>query len=359
MQLHTSKHAEIVNGLEDQITMHQSDLNQNAECNLNNPEILIGVSSGLLSENKNVDKMHNTDNTIIELLSEHFVMRSFFPEAEIDLGVVKQTAQLHNQDGKVKSGVLLEDSVDDINFTRSLAIHQNELHARLSGYIFKQDLSSNANDHMVSSNQDIIGIENSVYVANFKLGSPLFPVIGDQQLANPSLKENFIQRVCVMHRWQQLAKQDTTIYPLIRFHRQHHHLYVSHDPNRAVEIETILSLKNTIDMDELHTIYIQAVTDVLNNIPSKKNHVIALQQLLSVIEPYLTREDQQEVEQSIEHYCIGKKSIKAPLTLLRYHVSTHTLPGVFDSAYLFPYSQERILCLQNEAVYEIGVPIAV
>ena len=95
----------------------------------------------------------------------------------------------------------------------------------------------------------------------------------EHQLANPALKDNFIQRVCVMHRWQQLAKEDSTIYPLIRFHRQHHHLYLSHDPAKAAKIEVILSLKNTIAIDDLHAMYIQSVIDALRSIPSRKNHV--------------------------------------------------------------------------------------
>ena len=330
MQLQILKREARSSGVENQSVMHQSYFNQNALRNLNNPEILIGVSSGLLSgEDDRFDIQHNKFNTILELLGKHFVIRSFCPEAEIDLGVDKQTVQ------------------------------QNDWHSRLSGYVFRESSSSYpVHGSEVINNKNTMGIDNAVSATNARFDFPLFPVIDDHQLADPVLKENFIQRVCVMHRWQQLAKQDTTIYPLIRFHQQHHHLYLSHDPDKAVEIERILSLKNTIDIDELYTIYIQAVIEALSSIPSRENHVSVMQQLLADIEPYLTREDLQEIEQSIEHYQLGEKSIKIPLTLLRYHVGIHPSPAVANSAYLFPYPQERILCEQNEATSDIELPIA-
>ena len=183
---------------------------------------------------------------------------------------------------------------------------------------------------------------------NNALNFPLFPAVEAHQLANPTLKDNFIQRVCVMHRWQQLAKEDTTIYPLIRFHKQHHHLFLSHDPDKAAEIEKILLLKNTIKIDELHTMYIQAVNITLKRIPTRKNHACVMQQLLTVLKYYLTREDFQEIQQSIENYQLGRKSIKTPLTLLRYHAGIYPLPEISNSVYLFPYSQECILCQQND-----------
>jgi uncharacterized protein YbgA (DUF1722 family) len=327
MQLQLLKQAARSSDVENQSAMHQSYFNQNAVRNLNNPEILIGVSSGLLSgEDDRFDHQHNKFNAILELLGKHFVIRSFCPEAEIDFGVNK-------------------------------TVQQNDWNLRLSGYVFRENSSSYpVNGNKVINNEKTI--ENAVCTSNSRFNVPLFPVIEDYQLADPALKENFIQRVCVMHRWQQLAKQDTSIYPLIRFHQQHYHLYLSHDPDKAGEIERILSLKNTIDIDELHTIYIQTVIDALSSIPSRKNHVFVMQQLLVDIEPYLTREDQQEIEQSIEQYQLGKKSIKIPLTLLRYHVGIHSSSEVANSVYLFPYPQERILCEQNETTYEIELPIA-
>lgn len=330
MQLQILKREARSSSVENQSVMHQSYFDQNALRDLNNPEILIGVSSGLLSgEDDRFDIQHNKFNAILELFGKHFVIRSFCPEAEIDLGVDKQ------------------------------AVQQNDWHSRLSGYVLRESSSSHpVNGNKVTINEKTMGIDDAVCTTNSRVDFPLFPVIEDHQLADPVLKENFIQRVCVMHRWQQLAKQDTTIYPLIRFHQQHHHLYLSHDPDKAVEIERILSLKNTIDIDELHTIYIQAVIEALSSIPSRKNHVSVMQQLLAHIEPYLTREDLQEIEQSIEHYQLDEKSIKIPLTLLRYHVGIHPSPAVANSAYLFPYPQERILCEQNEATYDIELPIA-
>ena len=350
MQLHTLKRAGTI-GLEDQGVMHQHQFNHSALRDLNNPEILIGVSSCLLGKDERFDNQLSTNNAMIRLLAKHFVIRSFSPEAEIDLGVAKKTVQFQNQEGKIRSVDLPETSAAKTDSSQQLSIQQHDLHSRLSGYVFRA--SSAANACKVTNNQHAMDVDNVVYASNCRLDFPSFPVMEEHQLANPALKDNFIQRVCVMHRWQQLAKEDSTIYPLIRFHRQHHHLYLSHDPAKAAKIEVILSLKNTIAIDDLHAMYIQSVIDALRSIPSRKNHVVVLQQLLAVIGLYITSEEQEEIQQSIEHYQLGEKSIKIPLTLLRYHVGMHPLPEISNSAYLFPYPQERMLCQQNEMAIAI------
>jgi uncharacterized protein YbgA (DUF1722 family)/uncharacterized protein YbbK (DUF523 family) len=353
MQLHTLKRAGII-GLEHQGVMHQHPFSYSAPHNLVNPEILIGVSSCLLEKDKRLDNQHNADNAMVRLLGKHFVIRSFSSETEIGLGVARQIVQLQNQDGEIRNVNLPETLVSKVDSIKQLSIQQNDLHSRLSGYLFRASSSGySTNDRKITNNDHAMGVDTGVNATNLKLDCPLFPVVEEHQLTNPASKDNFIQRVCVMHRWQQLAKEDTTIYPLTRFHQQHQHLYLSHDPDKAAEIEEILLLKNTIDMNELHTMYIHSVMDALRSLPSRKKHASVLQQLLIVIQPYLTREDQQEIQQSIEYYQMGKKSITIPLTLLRYHVGMHSLPEISNSAYLFPYPQERMLCQQNEVAIAI------
>ncbi|MEE9345063.1 MAG: DUF1722 domain-containing protein [Methylococcales bacterium] len=353
MQLQTLKRTGI-KGLEHQGVMHQHPFSYSAPHNLVDSEILIGVSSCLLEKDEQFDNQYNADNAMVRVLGKHFVIRSFSLEAEIDLGITKQAVQLLNQGGEIRCVDLPETLLPKVDSIKQLSIQQNDLHSRLSGYVFRANsFSYSTNDRKITNNDNAMGIDTGVNATKIRLNFPLFPVVKEHELANPALKDNFIQRVCIMHRWQQLAKEDTTIYPLIRFHQQHQHLYLSHDPDKAGEIEEILLLKNTIDIDELQTMYIQSVIDALRSIPSRKNHASVLQQLLTVIQPYLTREDQQEMQQSIEHYQMGKKSITIPLTLLRYHVGMHALPEISNSAYLFPYLQERMLCQQNEVAIAI------
>ena len=115
MQLHTLKRAGTI-GLEDQGVMHQHQFNHSALRDLNNPEILIGVSSCLLGKDERFDNQLSTNNAMIRLLAKHFVIRSFSPEAEIDLGVAKENC-FNFRIRRVRFGVLIYQKLRPLKLT--------------------------------------------------------------------------------------------------------------------------------------------------------------------------------------------------------------------------------------------------
>ncbi len=337
--------------LVDKSMINQNPLSQLAKHDFFNPEILIGISSSLLTAELG-DGESRRDDKILQSFDKHFVLRSCSAETEFNLFGERQSEGLLERNSELSSVGVKEDAVGDD--TEGLKQQCRDFQARLSGYIFESDLSSNRiSDIKGDKNNNTQSVVNDIIASQLKFDFPLVPIEKRQRLTDPELKKNFIQRVCVMHRWQRLANEDRSIFPLIRFHKRHYHVYLSHDSEKAFELKSLLSLQNRLSIDDLYTLYIQTAMDALNSIPSCDNHSFVLRYLLNVLESYLSRDEHQEINQSIERYQSSDESIKIPLTMLRYQAGKHSLPELVNSVYLFPYPQESMFDEQNEVAIAI------
>lgn len=291
------------------------------------PEILIGVSSHLLDTSIDLDQQSDSTVSVLQSLAQCFVLIPFA--------------------SKTGYGSDTSDQTDNPS---------SHLHAdgysisRLSGYITCSRMTTD-----ILPNKTEVNCPELVNPGLLsQLHEMLIPVEEIWQLADRKINQNFIQRVCVMHRWQQLnAREDKTIYPLVRFHKRHIHVYLSHSQKKTDEIKSILSRQESQDIDELYTEYIHKVMDVLECPPTRRNHVFVLRRLLSTIDTYLSKDELQDIHQSIDEYESGKESIKVPLTQLRYHASQYAVPDLTNSVYLFPYPQESMFSEHSDVAIAI------
>jgi len=104
---------------------------------------------------------------------------------------------------------------------------------------------------------------------------PLIPVEDEGRLHDPGLRENFIERVFVYHRWQKLIQNSDTTRDLIEFHTRHKYLIMAHSPKHLTTLGKIVS--NLRDAGpELREIYLRALMDSLRFIAtiSKNTNVL-------------------------------------------------------------------------------------
>ncbi len=303
--------------------------------NHHNPEILIGASNCLLVSTIATDQEHIHGASVMQSFNRNFVLRPLNSDLQ----------EVSFSSGQASA------------FDQNTAVHQSasqhdetiKQQSRISGYIIK---SSVLDDTMLGKRLESRGITTTTEIKSQLKG--LIPVEELSQLSQRGLRENFIQRVCVMHRWQQLVEnEDESIYPLIRFHKRHSHLYQSHDSEKTIEIKAILSQQDSLGIHELYLNYIQKVMEVIKSIPSSQSHVIALRQLLSAVESFLSHDELETIHKSIESYQSGEEVIKIPLTLLRHYAGKYSIPELMNSVYLFPYPQESLFLEQSEVAIAI------
>ncbi|MEQ1528658.1 MAG: DUF523 and DUF1722 domain-containing protein [Methylococcales bacterium] len=308
-------------------------------------KIPIGISSCLLGENVRFDGGHKRDAYITGTLGEYFDFQPFCPEMGIGLGVPRPTIQLVKQDQIIRCvGV----KNPDLDVTEQLREHARQLkdkHAHLCGYIFKKDSPSCGTAKVKVYNNGIPHREGAgIYAQEFMRLNPLLPVEEEGRLGDAGLRENFIQRVYVLHRWQRLLAEGLTPSSLTQFHARHKLIIMSHGDYR--EMGQLLAEVNKTNVQEIADQYILLLMTMLKKVVSRKHHVNVLQHIQGYLKKELTADDKTELCELIERYRDGYVPLIVPLTLLKHHFRKTPDPYIDESYYMSPYPQELQLINQ-------------
>src|SRR3990172_1720713 len=74
------------------------------------------------------------------------------------------------------------------------------------------------------------GTGAGIFAREFMRHFPLLPVEDDGRLRDPSVRENFIERIFVYKRWHDSIREGSSMKDLVSFHTDHKLLIMSHSP---------------------------------------------------------------------------------------------------------------------------------
>jgi len=164
--------------------------------------IRIGISSCLLGQRVRYDGGHRHNETVVATFGKDFDLVPFCPEMAIGLGVPRAPIRLVQDTlGTRARGVA--DPVLDV--THRLAAYAEKVAAELcnvSGYIFKAGSPScGVQDVPVFGAEGVpVAAGAGIYAATLMALLPELPFEDEGRLADPVLRENFIERVLGYHR---------------------------------------------------------------------------------------------------------------------------------------------------------------
>jgi uncharacterized protein YbgA (DUF1722 family)/uncharacterized protein YbbK (DUF523 family) len=331
--------------------LHQLDENQECCTKLklqttdNMKKIPIGISSCLLGQEVRFDGGHKRDAYIVGTLSNYFEFHPFCPEVAIGLGVPRPSLHLVKINNTIRCVGIKDPELDVSDRLRDYAKQQKVSYAGLCGYILKKDSPSCGMERVkvYSGNQphrDGFGI----YAQEMMRNNPLLPVEEEGRLGDPGLRENFIQRVYVLYRWQRLLAEGLSSPSLMRFHARHKLIIMSHADYREMgQLLAGLSKDNLLQVAE-H--YILQLMNTLKTVVSRSNHVNVLQHIQGYLKNELSADDKAELREIIERYRAGEIPLIVPLTLLKHHFRKSPDPYIEESYYMSPYPQELQLINQ-------------
>jgi uncharacterized protein YbgA (DUF1722 family)/uncharacterized protein YbbK (DUF523 family) len=308
-------------------------------------KIPIGISSCLIGENVRFDGGHKRDAYITGTLGEHFEFRPFCPEVAIGLGIPRPTIHLVKIAGDIRCVGVKNPELEVTDALRAYAQGVSPLHADLCGYIVKKDSPScgmtrvkvftNGQPH-----KEGVGLYTEVLLKN----NPLLPVEEEGRLGDPGLRENFIQRVYVLHRWKNLLAEGLTANKLMRFHARHKLIIMSHGDYR--ELGKLLASATKDNVADIADQYINQLMPMLKNVASRGSHVNVLQHIQGYLKKELDSDDKAELCEIIERYRNGEIPLIVPITLLKHHFRKVPDPYIEESFYMSPYPQEMRLTNQ-------------
>lgn len=164
-------------------------------------KIRVGVSSCLLGETVRYDGGHKRDSFISEVLARHFDLVPFCPEVAIGLGVPRTTIRLIQTSDGIHA-INSENPAHNVTEQlRAYADQQRPLHDTLCGYIFKsRSPSCGLEGVKVYEGETVSRQGTGIYTNRLTTNLPDLPVTEESCLADPALRERFIQRVYAYHR---------------------------------------------------------------------------------------------------------------------------------------------------------------
>lgn len=309
--------------------------------------ILVGISSCLLGHQVRYDGAHKYHSYIERTLGQYFQFRAFCPEVEAGLGVPRPAVQLRDVAGQIRVVGVKDHALDVTESLEQVGERQHAWLQDLCGYILKKDSPSCGMERVKIYKNDIparhgVGVFAGYLAEHF----PTLPIEEEGRLGDPVLRENFIQRVFIRHRWQQLCKQPLTAHALTRFHSRHKLIAMSHEQNRARELGRLLAEARPDNIEEIAERYIIDLMACLKIPATRGNHVNVLQHIQGYLKTKLNSDDKQELVETIESYRLGLVPLIVPLTLLRHHFRKQPDAFIAESFYMTPHPAE--LSLLNE-----------
>lgn len=306
--------------------------------------IKIGISSCLLGSKVRYDGSHKKNTYITSVLNNYFEFMPFCPEVEIGLGTPRETIQLIDVDNEIRCVDTKTGSHDVTDKLSNIADQQRSWQQDLCGYIFKRGSPSCGMEHVKlfrngHLNRNGVGIYAKRLLENY----PQLPAEEEGRLEDPLLRDNFIRRVYVYSRWKAMCREGLNLTRLQKFHRQHKHIFMSHNKAQEKAIGALLIGHEEVDPSTVYEAYFEQMMSCLKSIATRKNHVSTLQHIQAYLNNHLGTADKAELSELIDGYGQGLLPLIAPITLLWHHFKKHQSDDVFDCKYMTPNPGELML----------------
>ncbi len=224
----------------------------------------------------------------------------------------------------------------------------------LSGYVFKKGSPSCGIERVRIYNEHGMPSRNGVglFARAFMKQFPLIPVEEEGRLCDPTLRENFIERVFCYRRWQDLVQRGVTRQALVQFHTIHKYLLLAHHPQQYEVLGRLVGQAHQYRPKELAHRYGELFMNTLAVKATVRKHVNVLQHIIGHFKERLGAHEKAELLGVIGDYHHGLTPLIVPLTLIKHYVQIFDVSYIRDQVYLNPHPKE--LMLRNH-VYESSI----
>jgi len=170
---------------------------------MENP-IKIGISSCLCGEKVRYDGAHNQDRQLTDALGKFFTLVPVCPEVESGMPTPRERMRLegnraHPRLVAVESRVDLTDRMRGYCVEKAAGLEREEI----CGFVFKMNSPSSGLHRVKVYNGDLPPREGrGLFAAEVVKRFPFLPVEEEGALADPIIRENFIERVFTYSRWK-------------------------------------------------------------------------------------------------------------------------------------------------------------
>lgn len=328
--------------------------------------VKLGISSCLLGEKVRYDGGHELDHYLTETLGPFIDWVPVCPEVETGLGIPREPMRLV---GTAREARLLTRRTHIDQTDRMLRWARGRLkelaRENLSGFIFKSRSPSSGMRVNIYSEEGVSGpVGPGIWAGAFMAANPLLPVEDEGRLRDAGIRENFIERVFVYNRWQQLLVERPSTSRLVEFHSDHKYLLMAHSPSHLRELGRIVSgsgNEGTGSMKDagkasggrsssgkqtastLYATYLPQLMETLRLQATVRKNVNVLNHMMGYFKRILAADEKRELLEVIEGYHQGLTPLVVPITLIKHYVRKYDQSYLARQVYLNPHPAELML----------------
>ena len=313
-------------------------------------KIRIGVSKCLVGAPVRYDGGHARDRYVTETLGQYVKFIPVCPEMEAGFGVPREPIRLVGNPASPRLiTVKTNKDVTDTMMTWAKRRVRELEKEDFCGFIFKSKSPSSGMERVKVYTEKGIPVKKGVglFARAFMEHFPLIPVEEEGRLYDFRLRENFIERIFILNRWQQTRERKKSLGGLVAFHTGHKLQILAHSEEHYRKMGELLAETEWKNNPGVYTHYEILLLEALRLKATVKKHSDLLQYMMGYFTKQLTADEAQELLKVNHDFYIGLVPLIAPVTLLRHYVEKYGQPCLKNQSYLLPYPTELIL--QNRA----------
>jgi len=309
-------------------------------------KINVGISVCLLGSKVRFDGQHKLDRYITKTLGKYFKWVHSCPEHDCGLPIPRESMRLVGDENEPRllTGRTKRDITDQLSSWSEKRL--NELaQENMCGYIFKKGSPScgMGGVRIYTERGMPYASGAGLFAKMLKEKFPYLPIEDDGRLHDPGLRENFIERVFVYHRWQQLTTEGLTAKGLVNFHTQHKYILMSHSVKLLSELGATVANIKDIGIEKSYTQYFPVLMQALKLKSTVKKNVNTLSHIAGYFKKQLTADEKAELVDVIEQYHQQLVPQIVPVTLLKHFIRKYDQSYLKDQLYISPHPLELML----------------
>lgn len=313
---------------------------------MNTSPLRLGISRCLLGDEVRFDGGHKHDHFLTDVLGRYVEWVSVCPEMEAGLGTPREAMRLVGNPHRPRLMTITSKHDHTEALETMIEERLDSFHKLgLSGFVFKRGSPSCGVERVrVYTVQGMpshssAGIFAKAFIEKF----PLIPVEEEGRLCDPSLRENFIERVFCYRRFQDLVQNGVTRQALIRFHTVHKYLLLAHSQQHYETMGRLVAQVDLYRPKELTVSYGNLFMKALTMKATVRKHVNVLHHIVGYFKSRLKTYEMAELLSVIDDYHRGLTPLIVPLTLIKHYVRRFDVSYIRDQVYLNPHPKELML----------------
>jgi uncharacterized protein YbgA (DUF1722 family)/uncharacterized protein YbbK (DUF523 family) len=305
----------------------------------------IGISSCLLGERVRYDGAHKKNEYITESLGRCFEFVPFCPEVAIGMGVPRPPIRLVRVGSDIRARGVRDAELDVTEPLRDYAVRVAPKLKSLSGYILKKDSPSCGMERVrVHGAQGVPRRDGAgIFAQRLMELVPQLPFEEEGRLMDPALRENFVERVYVYHRWRQRCTPRLSAKALVEFHTRHKFIVLAHDETVYRALGRLVAGAGRGSLAEVRSRYLELLMNGLRKPATRARTTNVLQHVFGFFKKRLEADDKREMVELIENYRRGHVPLIVPITMLRHYLRRFPDPYLSGQYFLAPDPDEVML----------------